>query len=200
MLVWVQTSQFPGDESIYRWADSGDVSRVIIRISRTVESLGEPAMAVITVAVLAIVVARRIDLRAALFVIGAAGVVLLVDALKAVIGPTDLWQQASTRPGGNFPSGHVAFVTAVFGAAFWLAPGRRNIDVRLALLVIIGLEGLSVLALTLHLLSDVIAGYCVGLAWLILVRVVLYETSLLSRIGVNVPARDNGSPSTRQST
>jgi membrane-associated phospholipid phosphatase len=179
VLVWVQTWPFPGDEPLYRWANSGDVSTTIVRISRTLDGLSEPSVAVLTVVLLAIVVARRIDLRAALFVVGAAGVVLVVDALKAVIGSTDAWVEITHTSGSNFPSGHAAYATAVLGAAAWLASGRRNLDVRIALIVIISLAGLARVALAVHLLSDVIAGHCVGLAWLILVRVALYKTPLL---------------------
>lgn len=69
----------------------------------------------------------------------------------------------------SFPSGHTAYVTAVLGlAAIVLAEHRRWWLAAGALLVIAAM-GPSRIVLGVHWLSDVLAGYAIGLAWLVLV-------------------------------
>lgn len=71
----------------------------------------------------------------------------------------------------SFPSGHAATGIAVGAALGVLAaerlrsPARRAVTVALAVLVGLAI-GASRVVLNVHFLSDVLAGYCVGLAWL----------------------------------
>jgi undecaprenyl-diphosphatase len=70
----------------------------------------------------------------------------------------------------SFPSGHAAGSTAIFGALAYLAARRTAGPLRTAILVatpaLIALVGFSRLYLGAHYLSDVLAGYAVGAAWL----------------------------------
>lgn len=66
----------------------------------------------------------------------------------------------------SFPSGHAWNATILFGALALLAPApRRRAALALAILVA-GLIGLSRIVLGVHWPSDVLAGWCGGVAWL----------------------------------
>lgn len=71
----------------------------------------------------------------------------------------------------SFPSGHALMSVAFYGLLIWMAfrynrptPARHFII--LILFLLIGLIGYSRLYLRVHYPSDVLAGYCIGTAWL----------------------------------
>lgn len=114
---------------------------------------------------------RRED--ACLLVAASVGAQLLVALLKPVYGrarpdagsPIDLPQSTS------FPSGHAATGIALFGALAVIAAARARSPRRAAGLLVLGLlvgvaVGASRVVLNVHFVSDVLAGFCVGLAWL----------------------------------
>lgn len=98
---------------------------------------------------------------------------LVVRGLKAVFGrerPLDAVVEAT---GWSFPSGHAFGAMVFYGllvALVWHATRRR--DVRVAAVVagalVVGAVGLSRVALGVHFLSDVAAGWAAGAAWLAL--------------------------------
>jgi membrane-associated phospholipid phosphatase len=78
----------------------------------------------------------------------------------------------------SFPSGHASVSLAVYGtlgfiAARHLANRRSQVVVLAAAFVLIFLIGFSRLYLGVHFLSDVIAGYSIGIAWVALCVVLL---------------------------
>ena len=78
----------------------------------------------------------------------------------------------------SFPSGHASVSLAVYGtigfiAARHLSDRRARVAVLAAAAVLVGLIGFSRLYLGVHFLSDVIAGFSVGLAWVALCVVLL---------------------------
>jgi undecaprenyl-diphosphatase len=91
----------------------------------------------------------------------------------------------------SFPSGHASVSLAVYGTiAFIAARQLSNVRARLALLVaaaiLIMLIGISRLYLGVHFLTDVIAGFSLGLAWVTL-------CVLLLHLGVRLRKRDQTS-------
>jgi undecaprenyl-diphosphatase len=79
--------------------------------------------------------------------------------------------------GFSFPSGHALVSTALYGAialliAAPLEPRARRF-VLAAAVALVGLIGFSRLYLGVHYLSDVLAGFAIGLAWLALLSLVL---------------------------
>jgi undecaprenyl-diphosphatase len=73
----------------------------------------------------------------------------------------------------SFPSGHATISVAFYGALFYaLIRTRRRNSAKMywtiAAIIFIGLLGFSRLYLCVHYLSDVLAGYCLGLLWLLL--------------------------------
>jgi undecaprenyl-diphosphatase len=78
----------------------------------------------------------------------------------------------------SFPSGHASVSLAVYGtigfiAARHLSDRRARVAVLAAAAVLVGLIGFSRLYLGVHFLSDVIAGFSLGLAWVALCVVLL---------------------------
>jgi membrane-associated phospholipid phosphatase len=92
--------------------------------------------------------------------------------IKAICGPTPAWL-ALQHVGANFPSGVVTFVTAAGGYIAVVAwrRGRRLMPL-IALVLIAGAGPARVLG-GQHLLSDALAGYMLGVAWLIAALVYL---------------------------
>lgn len=127
--------------------------------------------------VLGIIVASALLLRrhfflAGLWVFTVAGNGLLIRVLK------DAFQR--TRPvhdhgvvietGYSFPSGHAAGSLVFYGMGAYLllvlCPPRWHRGIASAALLIIAIIGASRVLLQVHFLSDVCAGYALGLAWL----------------------------------
>ena len=166
---WTQwIGSFPGDRSVAVYAETARWTRVVRFIGPVFTDAGTAAIAILTVAIAAWALSRRVGARAALGVLLAAAVVIIVAVLKALWGPTPLWVSLGNS-GLNYPSGHVAYTTAVFG--YLLILGRRHRQpevVAVSLLMIVGMGPMRVLTGT-HLLSDAIGGYLLGGAWLILV-------------------------------
>jgi len=114
---------------------------------------------------------RRPD--AVLLVVAALGVQVIVVMLKSVYerprpdagSPIDLPHSTS------FPSGHAATGIAMFGALALIAAGRARSPAAAAGMLVLGFSigvgvGVSRVVLNVHFVSDVLAGFCVGLAWL----------------------------------
>lgn len=114
---------------------------------------------------------RRPD--AVLLVVAALGVQVIVMVLKSVYerprpdagSPIDLPHSTS------FPSGHAATGIAMFGALALIAAGRARSPAAAAGMLVLGFSigvgvGASRVVLNVHFVSDVLAGFCVGLAWL----------------------------------
>lgn len=163
-VEWI--GPFPGD----RWAHDlhdriWDLAPTWYLDLQTLFSvIGTPVVAGLIVATGAWFARRSEGTIGAAFVLLAGAGVVANSALKRLSGPTPL----QDNPGLNFPSGHVVFAVVAFGALAIVAfrAGRRDAGwLLVALAVAMGPFRIS----ATHLLSDVIAGYLVGLAWLLLV-------------------------------
>ncbi len=110
--------------------------------------------------------------ESALLLAAALGVQVLVPVLKSIYGRSrpDAGSPIDLPSSASFPSGHAATGIAVFVTlALLVAAGARS-RARLAVataLVLVGIgAGISRIVLNVHYVSDVLAGFCVGLAWL----------------------------------
>ena len=96
----------------------------------------------------------------------------LNQALKFVIQrPRPDGFQLAVEHGFSFPSGHSMVAMAFFGLLAWMVwryePDRATrIGCVVAFGAIVVLVGISRIYLGVHYASDVIAGFCVSLAWL----------------------------------
>jgi membrane-associated phospholipid phosphatase len=141
--------------------------------------VGGAAGLVVVVAGLAIALARRGRRTDAVFLViavGGAAAIELVAKLAFARPRPDLWAHAYPAVGYSFPSGHAMSSTALAVAVAALAWGTRWRWWAVAggALFAVGV-GVSRVYLGVHYPSDVLAGWCAGLAWasgLVLVRTI----------------------------
>lgn len=110
--------------------------------------------------------------RTAVFVaVTVTGGALLNAFVKALVQrarPT-VAEPLATATGLSFPSGHAQSAVVTYTTlllVFWSAmrAGWRRVAVAVAALMVVGI-GLSRVALSVHYVSDVVAGYVLGAAW-----------------------------------
>jgi membrane-associated phospholipid phosphatase len=140
-------------------------------------------LALVVAAAAAYLVPRRRGRDAALLVATLVGAQLLTWILKAVFErPRPTFEDpVATASWFSFPSGHALSSIAVYGALAYVfvghvrSPRARAVVAGVALLV--AAIGFSRLYLGVHYLTDVLAGYSAGVAWLLLVIGVLHARS-----------------------
>ena len=99
-------------------------------------------------------------------------VFLLNQALKFIIQrPRPEGFQLAAEQGFSFPSGHSMVAMAFFGLLMWMVwryerDRATRIGCCIAFGAVIVLVGVSRIYLGVHYASDVVAGFCVSLAWL----------------------------------
>jgi membrane-associated phospholipid phosphatase len=120
---------------------------------------------------------RRWD--AAFVVLAFAGAEALTWSLKALFQRErpSFDDPIATASSFSFPSGHALVSLAVYGALAYVALGsRRSRGIRAAFIagtaLAVAAIGFSRLYLGVHYLSDVLAGYAVSVAWLLLLATV----------------------------
>ena len=158
-------------------------------------SLGTPVLAAPMILFLAATARVQFGRRAALFVVLAAGCVFANAITKAALGPSPLFAEVKPAfgdPSGalNFPSGHVAYASSLFGSMAYLGWRHRRWDLLApAVAVIVGMGPARVLV-GAHFPSDVVAGYLFGASWLV-VSVVIVDVvgGRRRRAGRSVPDR-----------
>jgi membrane-associated phospholipid phosphatase len=163
---WLLASHtFPGDP----WAARLGASHkwwLVWDYTRAYQQVGRPLVAVGEVALMLWWLWRSGGRRTLQGLALALGGSVSCGLIKIICGPTPLWL-ALHHVGTNFPSGVVTFTTATGGYLALVAwrEGRRLMPA-LLLLVIAGSGPARVLG-GQHLLSDVLGGYMLGAAWLI---------------------------------
>jgi membrane-associated phospholipid phosphatase len=184
----------PGDRAAGEWHDDWKPWRLpgdLFALISFFGALATPWVAAGTVLALAAVVGENLGRRWALLVVAASTVVVLNASLKHLFGPTPLWDELRDS-GLNFPSGHVAYATALFGAVAWIAAQHRQRAVAATCIALIVLMGIDRVVSRAHLPSDVIAGYLVGGAWLCLVLAMVQEAATAT--GSSANRRSAGDP------
>jgi membrane-associated phospholipid phosphatase len=134
---------------------------------------GWVGLTVLVIAAMALLVRERAWLDVGFLLVAVLGSQLAVALLKGVFErPRPDAGSAVPLPGSfAFPSGHAAAGAASFGALAVLAaerlpPGRARTWLWIAVVVLGVGAGLSRIALNVHYVSDVVAGWCLGIAWL----------------------------------
>jgi undecaprenyl-diphosphatase len=126
LAAWVSQHSLPGDGDV---ADALDPFRArLADLAQLFTLLGDPLVALLTVAALAAIAARRAGVRAAALIVLASTVVVGAAAVKHIVGPTPDWIGAGHGDSLNFPSGHVAYATALSTAVALLARPPRDRD------------------------------------------------------------------------
>lgn len=140
-----------------------------------VTHLGDSVMMLIVATILAAYYAyKKVYQKALILLVSMGGIIVANSILKFIFQrdrPT-LWQHLVDETNFSFPSGH-AMISAGFATVlvvlFWNTKYRWT-TVVLALVGML-LVGLSRLYLGVHYPSDILAGWCVSVAWVILVAV-----------------------------
>jgi undecaprenyl-diphosphatase len=161
---------FPGDAGSAAEVREERHSGLALAIAHALDWLGHPGVAAGVSAALALGVWRAYGRRHAALVLAALGVSIITTVLKVSFGRTRPPGALPTDP--SFPSGHTAWATAVFGLVALLAAADRRWGVTVVCALIIACMGPSRVLLGVHWFSDVIAGYAIGLAWLLVVVLV----------------------------
>ncbi|MEV8508342.1 phosphatase PAP2 family protein [Actinoplanes sp. NPDC051475] len=133
---------------------------------------GRPIMMwLVTIAVVALLIRKRIRLAVYLVVTGI-GALLLDPSLKALVARVRpvVEDPVAHAPGNSFPSGHALGSMIVYGAlllVFLPAVSARHRKWFVTVMAVIVLAiGLTRIALGVHYASDVLAGWFLGAAWL----------------------------------
>jgi membrane-associated phospholipid phosphatase len=155
-------------------------TRPLTEFFEAVTTLGNGIVLAGVAAIAAYLLARRrYYAEAMLMVLAYVGAEVLSYSLKLAFRRdrpffTDPLATVSTY---SFPSGHATVSVAVYGALSLVLFRRLTGPARLvclaAAVLLVSLIGFSRLYLGVHFLSDVLAGFSVGLAWLALCVVVL---------------------------
>ena len=157
---------------------------------------GRPIMLwLITIAVVLLLIRRRTRLAIYLVVAGA-GALLLDPSLKTLVGRLRPIVEApvATAPGNSFPSGHALGSMVTYGALLLVflpavRPRWRKAVIGFVAAIILAI-GITRVALGVHYVSDVVAGWLLGAAWL---GVTAYAFRLWRReAGHPVPPLDGG--------
>jgi membrane-associated phospholipid phosphatase len=181
LLAWSVSREAAGNP-LPRW-DHGvaalmrsHVGLEVLQVLGVFTGLGSAGfMAVAAAAVALVLLARRDWLMAQVWTVGVAGNGLLIRAFKQAVErarPAHA-QGVVVETGFSFPSGHAAGTVVLYGLLAYLLMLRlaprwhRPVAAGAGLLVLA--IGASRVALQVHYLSDVVAGFLLGLTWLVLV-------------------------------
>jgi membrane-associated phospholipid phosphatase len=112
--------------------------------------------------------------RAAFWALTVGGVIVLTEALKALVKRPELGDFDTEY---SFPSGNATASMAAAAAVFLLAGPRLRRIVAIAAVVVVPLYGVALVALLWHYPSDVVAGWALALALVASLRLALGDVS-----------------------
>lgn len=158
------------DQGVERWVQTqGDAAW--LPAVRALTQLGHVGwMALLGLLTCTWLLRRRAWLLAGVWALGVAGVGLWIRILKLAIGRARPEVRWAVEHGYSFPSGHSAGTLVCYGLLVWvvvrlLRPAHPHAWAALAVLVVLAVGGSRIL-LGVHYVSDVVAGWLLGLAWL----------------------------------
>jgi undecaprenyl-diphosphatase len=158
----------PGDEAVLRCVRSHP-ELLTSHMLQFLGNLGSTSVALVTVAVAAALVGRRVSWLAVASVLLASAGVLVNEAVRSILGPTPSSESSFGVLVESYPSGHVVYAPTVFGVLAWLAWRHRRRDAAAVLAGLVVVMGPARVLASAHLPSDVLGGYLLGLAWLLVV-------------------------------
>jgi undecaprenyl-diphosphatase len=164
---------FPGDSHFISWMRHPHPAEPFAFVARVFAALGNPIVAALCVVIVWVLIDEDLGPRYGALVLAAVSVVAFNALLKAIFGPTPLEMSVhGSFVSGNFPSGHVVYITSLCGVLGWFALARGHRATFAAMLLLILGMGPFRIVDGVHWPSDVLAGYALGLAWTIVVLVI----------------------------
>jgi membrane-associated phospholipid phosphatase len=161
---------FPGDSHFISRIRHPHPGGLLGSLAHIFALLGNPIVAALSVAIVWVLIDDDLGPRYGILVLAAVGAVAINALLKAILGPTPLEMSVrGSYASGNFPSGHVVYITSLCGLLGWLALARdHHATFTAMLLLILGMGPFRILD-GAHWPSDVLAGYALVLVWTITV-------------------------------
>ena len=158
--------------NLYEWVHD---SPGLVRALKVVTTLGSTWFLTVLVVIASVVLLRAGRRRTTVFLISTSITTgLLIRLVKALVSRDrpSLIEPVATAAGKSFPSGHSMGATAVYGALLVVfAPRLSRRGRRFAVggyLVLVAAIAFTRLALGVHYITDVLAGFVLGCAWLAL--------------------------------
>jgi undecaprenyl-diphosphatase len=149
--------------------------------------------AVFAAALLALLAAAREWRRAAFWGLTVAGALVLTRVFKELIERPEIGVHQREY---SFPSGNATCTTAgLLALVLLLPPSRMRRIVATAAAVVLPLYGLALVLLLWHYPSDVVAGWALGIAWVLSLRIAFGDVSgplPLGRFGAHPIWRSSG--------
>lgn len=167
----------------------------LLRAAAVLTHLGDVLWIAPAATLLLVVLLRRRQWRlAAVWALALIGIMPIDGGLKALFQRVRPLHDHGfiSEPGWSFPSGHAFGATVFCGMLAYvllrLLPQRFHRAVVASALGLIGVIGISRILLQVHYLSDVLAGYAGGAAWLVLcIGIAEYLRGSTSAAAGNVP-------------
>ena len=172
------------DSAVAVWLQSHATGFATEVLSALTQLGGATVLLGVTLVAVVALLARRRVAHAALMGAALVGAEALNLAIKAAFERPrpSLSDPIATAAGFSFPSGHAMVAAAVYGALAFIAgagalPRRGRGMVLVAATGLVLAIGFSRLYLGVHYVSDVLAGYGAGLAWLMVCGLTLLGAS-----------------------
>lgn len=196
LLIWLavavaaETPLVRVDQAVFAWLQQGRQDWLDVAMTAITEFGGARIVVAIGIAVFGWLAWRRAWAAAVYWTIALIGARACVMVLKYGLArgrPASIYGGVESF---SFPSGHATSSMVTYGfLAFLLCvrqPWRVRIPVLAVTATVVVAIGLSRLYLGMHWLSDVVAGYALGMAW-----IVMLATAYLT---LHVPARLSPAP------
>lgn len=168
------------DERFAEWLH-GRATEPLTDVFRAITRLGNfTTLAAVTLVAVVILWRRRDRIDAVFVALAALGAQVLSTGMKLGFRRDRPFfpDPLATESTFSFPSGHALVSLAVYGSIALVLARRQSSRTHRALLLtgtalLVAAIGFSRLYLGVHFLSDVLAGYAAGVAWLALLYIVL---------------------------
>jgi len=160
----------PGDAHTAAEVREDPVGPIFLVPAHALDWLGRLPAALGVTLLIAVVAWRTAGVRYALLAVACVGASVITGVVKVITERPR--PSLSGYMDYSFPSGHTTFAAAVVGFATLLAVKERRVIVAAGLAAVVAAMGPSRVLLGVHWLSDVVAGYAIGFAWLIFVLLV----------------------------
>lgn len=145
----------------------------VVAVLQQVSALGgRPVMLWLVAVVVAVLAVRRRYRLAGYLTVTGLGALVLDPSLKTLVGRLRpvVADPVATAPGNSFPSGHALGSAVVYGGLLLVflpafAPRWRRVAIAVTALLVLSI-GVTRVALGVHYVSDVLAGWLLAAAWL----------------------------------